>query len=664
MKNWLILILIAFTLFSSDILSQISNPIQTQRRIALLIGNGNYSTSVLANPENDARAMAVVLKKLGFVVYKYENLNQGQIKKAIDEFGANLRYNDVALFYYAGHGIQSNGYNYLIPVDAQLATEKQVEYDCVQADRMLAVMEGSGTKVNIIILDACRNNPFERSWTRSNTGKGLAFMNAPIGTLIAYATSPGSTALDGSGENGLYTSAILESILIPNITILQMFQQVRSIVSQKSNDKQTPWESTSLIGDFYFNPERIVNPAIRDIKQATPIVALPTISTFEISNISSTGASSYVTITNDGGDSVSERGVCWSTTSNPTTSNSKTTDSTGIGSFSSRITNLTPGITYYVRAYATNSAGTEYSNQVSFITILSKPTILTTSISSITSNATLSGGNIISNGGETILVRGVCWNTSANPTTANNKTTDGSGTGKFTSSITGLSPNTTYYLRAYSTNNSETNYGNEISFKTHDLGQFTDIDENIYTMSTFGNQTWMLENLKTTKYNDGTLIPLIKDKTEWSNLKTPGYCWYNNDEATHKVTYGALYNWYAINTGKLCPTGWHIPSDAEWKTLTTYLGRMNAVGGKLKESDTTNWKMPNTSATKESGFTAPPGGYRFYNGEFNYLDKCVYWWSSTENSTCDVWNRYMNSNNYRLFSHKTDGFSVRCVKDF
>jgi uncharacterized caspase-like protein len=174
------------------------------------------------------------------------------MKKAMDEFGEKLKGYDVGLFFYAGHGIQSKGYNYLIPVDANLKSEAQVEYDCVQADRILALMEASGTKVNIIILDACRNNPFERSWTRSASGRGLAFMSAPRGSLIAYATAPGSTASDGSGKNGLYTSAILESIKIPNLNILQIFQNVRSLVSDQSQGQQIPWESTSLTGDFYF----------------------------------------------------------------------------------------------------------------------------------------------------------------------------------------------------------------------------------------------------------------------------------------------------------------------------------------------------------------------------------------------------------------------------
>ena len=174
------------------------------------------------------------------------------MKMAMDEFGDKLKNYDVGLFFYAGHGIQSKGYNYLVPVDANIKSEEQVEYDCVQADRILALMEASGTDVNIIILDACRNNPFERSWTRSATGKGLAFMNAPKGSLIAYATAPGSTASDGSGKNGLYTSALLESIRITNINILQVFQNVRVIVSEKSDGRQIPWESTSLTGDFIF----------------------------------------------------------------------------------------------------------------------------------------------------------------------------------------------------------------------------------------------------------------------------------------------------------------------------------------------------------------------------------------------------------------------------
>ena len=224
-----------------------------EKRLALVIGNADYGHSpALANPVNDARALRNALQNVGFDVYEYENLNQSQIKKAIDDFGTRLKNYTIGLFFYAGHGIQSKGSNYLIPVDANIQSEQQIEYDCVQADRVLGQMEAAGSGINIVILDACRNNPFERSWSRAIDGSGLAFMNAPTGSLIAYSTSPGRTASDGTGSNGLYTAALLENIKTPDITILQMFQNVRRTVSEKSFKQQIPWESTSLTDDFYF----------------------------------------------------------------------------------------------------------------------------------------------------------------------------------------------------------------------------------------------------------------------------------------------------------------------------------------------------------------------------------------------------------------------------
>jgi hypothetical protein len=250
--NLTILVFLIFSLNFQNSSAQ-DNSINIERRIALVIGNGKYINSMeLANPVNDARAMKKALENVGFDVYEYEDLNQAQIKKAIDDFGVRLKQYSVGLFFYAGHGIQAKGLNYLIPVDATIQSEQQVEYDCVQADRVLGQMEDAGSKINIVILDACRNNPFERSWSRSANGTGLAFMNAPSGSLIAYATSPGRTASDGSGSNGLYTSALLENLKTPGINILQMFQTVRRTVSAKSAKQQIPWESTSLTADFFF----------------------------------------------------------------------------------------------------------------------------------------------------------------------------------------------------------------------------------------------------------------------------------------------------------------------------------------------------------------------------------------------------------------------------
>ncbi|HKL67076.1 MAG TPA: caspase family protein [Bacteroidales bacterium] len=239
----------------------VSNELQAteelpQKRLALVIGNGIYANGgILSNPENDANDIADRLKNLGFDVMLFNNVDQKNFKKAIDNFGMRLSTYDIGLFYYAGHGIQVKGNNYLIPVDANLQSENDVEYDCVNAGRLLAKMEDAGSTTNIIILDACRDNPFERSWRRSTQGKGLAFMTAPAGSLISYATSPGSTAADGSGRNGLFTTALLEYIDNPDLSILEMFQKVRTWVRENSDGRQVPWESTSLEGNFYFKME-------------------------------------------------------------------------------------------------------------------------------------------------------------------------------------------------------------------------------------------------------------------------------------------------------------------------------------------------------------------------------------------------------------------------
>jgi uncharacterized protein (TIGR02145 family) len=200
-----------------------------------------------------------------------------------------------------------------------------------------------------------------------------------------------------------------------------------------------------------------------------------------------------------------------------------------------------------------------------------------------------------------------------------------------------------------------------------------DNDGNVYKFVTIGAQVWMMENLKTTKYNDGIAIPLVKDDKTWEALTTPAYCWYKNDAASNKNAYGALYNWYAVSTNKLCPRGWHVPTDAEWTILTIYLGGEGAAGGKLKEKGTNRWESPNSGATNESGFTALPGGSRNYAGAFDYSGSnglffrsngC--WWSSTELYTFNAYYRRMyNSLSvvYRSLSVKQSGYSVRCLKD-
>ncbi|MBQ7824017.1 MAG: WG repeat-containing protein [Bacteroidaceae bacterium] len=226
------------------------------RRLALVLGNAKYTVQQLVNPVNDATDLASKLEKLGFDVILKLNAGQEIMDKAIDEFGEKAKNYDVAMFYYAGHGIQSKGVNYLIPVDAELASEGDLKYKCVNAGRVLTKLEEANCDMKIVILDACRNNPFERSWHRGVADNGLAIMNSPKGTIIGYSTGPGSVAQDGEGRNSPYTEALLNVLDKKGVPILDFFQQVTEMVSEKTSEGQMPWMLSALRkGDFYFNPK-------------------------------------------------------------------------------------------------------------------------------------------------------------------------------------------------------------------------------------------------------------------------------------------------------------------------------------------------------------------------------------------------------------------------
>ena len=219
-------------------------------RTALVIGNSAYNVSPLKNPSNDASDMASALRECGFDVTLIVDASQRKMEMAIKSFGKKLRKGGIGLFYYAGHGIQAGGRNYLIPVDADIESESDVKYEAVDAGRVLGKMEDAGNGFNIVILDACRNNPFARSFRSAE--KGLAKMDAPTGSFIAYATAPGSVAADGEGRNGLYTKHLLQYMRQPNLTLENVFKNVRLAVVNKTSNKQIPWESSSLVGEFYF----------------------------------------------------------------------------------------------------------------------------------------------------------------------------------------------------------------------------------------------------------------------------------------------------------------------------------------------------------------------------------------------------------------------------
>lgn len=239
---------------SCDVKMNINTSVQIGNRVALIIGNSAYKGQELKNPTNDANDLAQKLTTLGFKVVKVLNANMEQMEKSITSFGGMAKGSDVALFYFAGHGVQVEGMNYMIPIDATLESEEQTKYRCTNMNYVLTVLEKAQSKMNIVILDACRNNPFERSWHRGIGDKGLSVLNAPYGTLLAYATNPGNVAMDGVGRNSPYAEALLNALSYSGLKIYDVFQKISERVSLKTNDKQHPWFSASLShSDFYFN---------------------------------------------------------------------------------------------------------------------------------------------------------------------------------------------------------------------------------------------------------------------------------------------------------------------------------------------------------------------------------------------------------------------------
>ncbi|MCM0019558.1 MAG: caspase family protein [Tagaea sp.] len=236
-------------------------PAFAAKKVALVVGNAAYAEAPLRNPVNDARAVARQLRGKGFEVLLRENVSKAQFNDAVADFGEKLSAGDTALFFFAGHGMQVQGRNYLLPVDARITSEQRVRLEALDVEAVLDQTTAAKAKVSLVILDACRNNPFERRFR--STGGGLAQINAPEGTLIAYATAPGRVAADGEGANGLYTQALLKALAEPGLMVEEVFKSVRIEVARASGGSQIPWEASSLTGDFFFVPP-VEQTAVRE----------------------------------------------------------------------------------------------------------------------------------------------------------------------------------------------------------------------------------------------------------------------------------------------------------------------------------------------------------------------------------------------------------------
>jgi len=315
------------------------------------------------------------------------------------------------------------------------------------------------------------------------------------------------------------------------------------------------------------------------------------------------------------------------------------------------------GLIIYCTNCGTNGE-VEVYNGVSWVNMIGSnvqnglPVVTTTTASSITSTTAASGGNITSNGGVSILAEGVCWSTTSGAESISGSHSSDGTSNSFSSSITGLTTGITYYVKAYASNVVGTSYGNEISFTTP--------NNNSVVQVTIGNQVWMQKNLDVSTYSNGDLIPQVSDPTAWASLTTGAWCYYNND-ISNNATYGKLYNWFAITDPRgLAPVGWHVPSVAEFTSLSNYLGGSSVSGSAMMSTGTTLWPSPNSNATNTSGFSAIPGGYRSSGGGFNSLGNWAVFWSS------DIgyydWQLRGNQSDFNKYPDTgTFGFSVRVI---
>ena len=452
----------------------------------------------------------------------------------------------------------------------------------------------------------------------------------------------------------------------------------------------------------------------------------PMVTTTVISYITQTSAYCGGIVTSMSNDPVTARGICWSVNPQPTTADAHTNDGAGVGSFTGLMSGLTPNTTYYARAYATNSFGTAYGVAVTFTTndvtaVAELPTVITSPVTNIIQNQANCGGMVTADGGAPVTERGVCWNTTGNPSVTGQHSSDGSGLGEFTSNIAGLTVNTTYYVCAYATNSAGTAYGEVISFtpgvSCPGTPTVTDYDGNTYNTVQIGTQCWMKENLKTTHYADGTNIPLGNGVLGSTSV---GYLYYPNNETANKSLYGLLYNWAAVMNGAdttnlvpsgvqgICPTGWHVPSDNEFVALIDYLhdnseylcgtnqnylakALADSIGWRWTSSDSAQYQY-NTgvscfvgnqpSMNNSTSFSARPAGRAYAgieswetNTSYSGYSEYTYFWTTTSMSyISSSYTNYRSSfgisyysasietpyylNGSRLYAH-----SVRCLKD-
>jgi len=545
-------------------------------------------------------------------------------------------------------------------------TEGTIYYVSAYATNEIGTSYGNAKTFNTIAITIPGVTTFEvTNITQNSANCGGNVTSSGNGTVISRGVCWNTTGdptltncinytTDGSGT-GNFTS---------NIAALQE-NTIYYVAAYATNEKGTAY---GLIKQFTTNS-----------------TTLPLVITADVINITINTAECGGNVTNTGNGTVSAKGVCWNTTGNPTLGNCDdyTTDGTGMGSYISYLTDLDENTLYFVTAYATNENGTAYGTIKQFTTIaIILPTVITADVTNITSDSAQCGGDVTSNGNGTVSARGVCWNTTGNPTLTNcdDFTTDGSGLGTYISYLTGLAASTEYYVTAYATNEEGTAYGDIESFTTLEppCGELTvSYGGQTYNTVLIGDQCWMKENL-----NIGTMINGTQNQT--NNSIVEKYC-YDNDE-DNCDEYGGLYQWdeimhYTIDSAVqgICPDGWHIPTDFEWKILEGTVDSQYGVGD--PEWEGSGWhgfdvgkNLKSISGWYQNGngidsynYTALPGGETYITNPFQMLTMRGKFWTSSEgDNTSGAYTHFMDYSHDEIFRYncvKTQGQSIRCLKD-
>ncbi len=512
-----------------------------------------------------------------------------------------------------------------------------------------------------------RNN-FRKGWHLfevSTSGSRLLFLrvsdNTSTKTIKLLSTGAGSedSRISYAGESG------------QDHPILKSVQEETGFVFYLGNQLQF-----TAYADGYYESILTDNPESDETYTFAmlPVAILPTVTTSPVTNIAQTTATSGGNVTSDGGATVTARGVCWNTEPNATIENNHTSDGSGTGTFVSNLTGLTANTPYFVRAYATNSEGTAYGNEVQFSTLpnASLPVVITSAATNITQTTATSGGNVTSDGGATVTARGVCWNTTPNPTIVNSHTTNGSGTGAFVSNLTALTPNTPYYIRAYATNSVGTAYGNQVNFTTlpagftcgssltitHVTGEVAPVDKTV-TYGTVTNipgepsKCWITSNLgadhQATAKDDATEPSA---GWYWQFNRKQGY---KHDGVTRTpnttwiTSINENSNWTAANDPCTLElgAGWRIPTNTEWTNVEA-------------SGNWTNWNGPWNSALKMHA----AGTLDFTNGSLSQRGSFGAYWSSAQADGSDGYAECFNSALIVVsMEYKPTGFTLRCLRE-